>query len=312
MRPAVSFLKPTNSPASSCKNSQTSSFSEWISEWKCAPEARCPGGRTSWQTSNDRMPAKSYRDRATPRGSTVLPAVNGRPRRALSRSSPEPLAVGPGDNLTRSRILAGVPEFVFNAFVTLVVVVDPLGLAPIFVALTKGYGPERKRATAVRGTLLGGAILLVFALAGGVLLGALGIGIPAFRIAGGVLLFLLALDMIFASPTGMRSKSVREQEEASYENDVAVFPLAIPLLAGPGAITTVLLYAGGRGAGETAVLVGVLAAVLLLALAAMLLATRVMELFGETGANVLSRVLGVLLAALAVQFVLDGVTASLA
>lgn len=202
-------------------------------------------------------------------------------------------------------------ELIFNAFVTLLVVVDPLGLAPIFAALTKGYGRERKRATAVRGTLLGGAILLLFALVGGGLLGALGIGIPAFRIAGGVLLFLLALDMIFASPMGVRSKSVREQEEASYENDVAVFPLAIPLLAGPGAITTVLLYAGGRGAGETGLLILVLLFVLLLALAAMLLATRVMELFGETGANVLSRVLGVLLAALAVQFILDGVKTSL-
>lgn len=198
-------------------------------------------------------------------------------------------------------------EYVFNAFVTLLVVIDPLGLAPIFAALTKGYAPRRKREAAIRGTILGAAILLLFALAGGVLLEALGIGLPAFRIAGGLLLFLLALDMIFASPTGLRSRTVRDQEEDDYEQDVSVFPLAIPLLAGPGAITTVLLYAGGRGPAELAAFTGVLFVVLLLTLASLLLASRVMSFFGDTGANVLSRVLGVLLAALAVQFVIDGI-----
>lgn len=198
-------------------------------------------------------------------------------------------------------------EFVFNSFVTLLVVVDPLGLAPIFAALTQGYSGKRKRETALRGTILGAAILFLFALVGGALLGALGIGIPAFRIAGGLLLFLLSLDMIFARPAGLRSRTVRDQEEDAYEQDVSVFPLAIPLLAGPGAITTVLLYAGGRDAAQLAAFTGVLLAVLLLTLASLLLAPRVMSLFGETGANVLSRVLGVLLAALAVQFVLDGI-----
>ncbi len=202
-------------------------------------------------------------------------------------------------------------EFVFNSFVTLLVVVDPLGLAPIFAALTRGYPAKRKRETAIRGTMLGTAILLVFALAGDVLLSALGIGIPAFRIAGGVLLFLLSLDMVFASPAGLRSRTVREQEEDDYGQDVSVFPLAIPLLAGPGAITTVLLYTGGRSPAELGIFVGVLLFVLVLALISLLLAPRVMGLFGETGANVLSRVLGVLLAALAVQFVLDGVNSSL-
>ena len=202
-------------------------------------------------------------------------------------------------------------EFVFNSFVTLLVVVDPLGLAPIFAALTRGYPPKRKRETAVRGTMLGTAILLIFALAGDVLLSALGIGIPAFRIAGGALLFLLSLDMVFASPAGLRSRTVREQEEDDFGRDVSVFPLAIPLLAGPGAITTVLLYTGERSPAELGIFVGVLLFVLLLTLLSLLLAPRIMELFGETGANVLSRVLGVLLAALAVQFVLDGVNSSL-
>ena len=201
-------------------------------------------------------------------------------------------------------------EFVFNSFVTLVVVVDPIGLAPIFAALTRGYPEKRKRETAIRGTALGAAILFLFALAGDVLLGALGIGLPAFRIAGGALLFLLALDMVLARPSGVRSRTVREQEEESYEQDISVFPLATPLLAGPGAITTVLLYTGGRDPLEVAVFMAVLVVVLLLVLASLLFASRIMDLFGETGANVFSRVLGVLLAALAVQFVLDGIRTS--
>ena len=203
-------------------------------------------------------------------------------------------------------------EFVFNSFVTLLVIVDPLGLAPIFAALTRGYPEKRKREAAIRGTALGAVILFVFALVGDALLGALGIGLPAFRTAGGILLFLLALDMIFARPTGLRSRTVREQEEESYEQDISVFPLAIPLLAGPGAITTVLLYTGGASLTQVAVLMAVLSAVLLLTLVSLLLAPRIMLLFGETGANVLSRVLGVLLAALAVQFVIDGIQSSFA
>jgi multiple antibiotic resistance protein len=205
-----------------------------------------------------------------------------------------------------------VTEFVFNSFVTLLVIVDPLGLAPIFAALTRGYPEKCKREAAIRGTALGAVILFAFALVGDALLGALGIGLPAFRTAGGILLFLLALDMIFARPTGLRSRTVREQEEESYEQDISVFPLAIPLLAGPGAITTVLLYTGGASLTQVAVLMAVLSAVLLLTLVSLLLAPLIMRLFGETGANVLSRVLGVLLAALAVQFVIDGIQSSFA
>lgn len=202
-------------------------------------------------------------------------------------------------------------ELVFNAFVTLVVVVDPLGLAPIFAALTKGYSERRKRDAAIRGTALGLGILFAFALVGDALLEAMGIGFPAFRIAGGLLLFILSLDMIFASPSGLRSRSTRQQEEEDYELDISVFPLAIPLIAGPGSITTILLYTGSRSVAEMLVVLGVLIFVLLLTLVSLLLASRVMRLFGETGTNVLSRILGVLLAALAVQFVLDGIQASL-
>lgn len=201
-------------------------------------------------------------------------------------------------------------DFVFNSFVTLLVVVDPLGLSPIFAALTRGYTDKRKREAAIRGTVLGAVILVLFAVVGNALLGTLGIGLPAFRIAGGVLLFVLALDMIFARPTGMRSRTVREQEEDSYQDDISVFPLAIPLVAGPGSITTVLLYTGGGTIEQTAIFTVVLAVVLLITLISLLLAPRIMRLFGDTGANVFSRVLGVLLAALAVQFVLDGIQAS--
>jgi len=201
-------------------------------------------------------------------------------------------------------------EFVFNAFVTLFVVVDPLGLAPIFAALTRGFSEKQKRESAIRGTLLGALILFLFALAGDVLLEALGIGLPAFRIAGGLLLFLLSLDMVFARPSGMRATTVREQEEEEYQQDISVFPLAIPLLA--GGITTVLLFTGGSSAGQVALFMVVLLVVLLLTLGSLLLAPRVMRLLGETGANVLSRVLGVLLTALTVQFVIDGLQSSLA
>lgn len=199
-------------------------------------------------------------------------------------------------------------EIVFNAFVTLLVVLDPLGMAPIFVGLTRGRTDAYRREAAIRGTALGAAILFVFALMGQELLDALGIGFSAFRIAGGALLFLLALDMVFARPSGMRRASVREGEEAQEEDDISVFPLAIPLIAGPGALTTMLLYTDNGDFLQVAAVMGVLLIVLLLVLFSLLLAPYVMSVFGETGANVLSRVLGVLLAALAVQFVIDGIT----
>ncbi len=198
-------------------------------------------------------------------------------------------------------------ELVFNAFVTFLVVIDPLGLAPLFVGLTRGRTEEYRREAAIRGTVLGTAILFLFAFVGQGLLEALGIGFPAFRIAGGALLFLLSLDVIFARPSGTRASTVREGEEAQEGEDISVFPLAIPLIAGPGSLTTVLLYTGNGDALTIAAVLGALLVVLLLTLASLLLAPRVMRVFGETGANVFSRVLGVLLAALAVQFVLDGI-----
>ena len=203
-------------------------------------------------------------------------------------------------------------ELLFDTFLILFVVIDPVGLAPIFAALTHGESESYRRRMALRGTALAAMVLVVFTLLGDSLLAALNIGLPAFRIAGGALLFLLAIDMVFARHSGVRAPTRREQAEAEHKKDISVFPLAIPLIAGPGAITTVLLTAGVRQESFATVgaLLAMLGVVLGLTLVSLLLSARIMKLLGETGANVVSRVLGILLAALAVQFVLDGLQAS--
>ncbi|OGI45897.1 MAG: MarC family transcriptional regulator [Candidatus Muproteobacteria bacterium RIFCSPHIGHO2_01_FULL_65_16] len=196
-------------------------------------------------------------------------------------------------------------------FIILFVVVDPVGLAPIFAALTHGDTPAERRKTALKGTVIAGMIMLVFALFGDGLLRALGIGMPAFQMAGGALLFLLAVEMVFARHSGLRSTTDREQKEAEHKKDISVFPLAVPLIAGPGALTTVLLMVG-RHDGDWRIMTIVLAVallVLLVTLISLLFAARIMKVLGETGANVVTRVLGIVLAALAVQFILDGVQA---
>jgi multiple antibiotic resistance protein len=205
-------------------------------------------------------------------------------------------------------------ELLIDYFILLFVVVDPVGLAPVFSALTRGESAEHRRRMAVRGTLIAGGILAVFAVSGDAALRALGIGIPAFQIAGGLLLFLLAVDMVFARHSGLRGATDSERKEAVGRRDVSVFPLAIPLIAGPGALTTVLLMVGRHENGALVIgaVLGVLALVLALTLASLLLSAPLMKLLGETGANVVSRVLGVILAALAVQYVLDGLSAGLA
>ncbi|MBW3567671.1 MAG: MarC family protein [Proteobacteria bacterium] len=199
-------------------------------------------------------------------------------------------------------------ESLINHFVVLFVVIDPIGLAPIFGALTRGGSTAYQRRMAVKAVLLATGILYLFAFTGDWLLEALGISVAAFRIAGGVLLFLVAIDMVFARQSGLRSTTVREQEEARFKEDISVFPLAFPLLAGPGALTTVLLLVG-ETRGDLAAfwsLLGVLGFVLLLAFGALLIAGRLMKVLGETGANVVDRLLGVILSALAVQFVVEG------
>jgi multiple antibiotic resistance protein len=203
-------------------------------------------------------------------------------------------------------------DFAITALVTLFVVVDPIGLAPTFLAVTEGLPRRARRDVAVRASLIAGAILIGTALIGDLLLRALGISLPAFRIAGGLLLFAIAFEMVLGVRIRREGQEAEEAVEERVRN-IAAFPLAIPLLAGPGAITATVLLAG-RADGNT-LLVGLLLAVVVLValacLAAFLLAGRLSRLLGLTGNIVLSRLLGVLLAALAVQYVVDGIRALL-
>lgn len=201
-------------------------------------------------------------------------------------------------------------EALISAFVTLAVVVDPLGLAPIFAALTAHLPAAARRQVALRASAIAFVILCGAALGGDWLLRQLSIGLPAFRIAGGLLLFWIASDMVF----GWRvEREARTAEQAVHEHvrNIAAFPLAIPLLAGPGAITAVILLAG-RARGDLVMLgatLAVIVAVMLTSLAVFLTAGRISRLLGVTGNIVMSRLLGVILAALAVQFVIDGIRA---
>jgi multiple antibiotic resistance protein len=193
--------------------------------------------------------------------------------------------------------------FFVTAFVTLFVIVDPIGLTPLFIALTRGMTAPERRAVALRACLTAAILLAVFAGFGEQVLGFAGISMPAFRIAGGVLLFLTALDMLFD-----RRAARRQDQTGEDRPDPSVFPLGMPLIAGPGSIATVILLAGQRPGLEglalvVAVMLAVLAVVLVLFLSSGLLA----RLLGRTGINVVTRLLGMLLAALSVQFVIDGV-----
>ena len=204
-------------------------------------------------------------------------------------------------------------EFLISALVTMVVVVDPLSLVPTFVAITHGLPDRARRAVALRACLIAAAILAGSALIGDWLLRTLSIGLPAFRIAGGLLLFSIASEMVFGLRIERQSKQAEEAIEEHVRN-IAAFPLAIPLMAGPGAITASVLLAGRAGGDPVhmGVLLGVVAAVLALCFAVFALAARIAALLGTTANVVLSRLLGVLLAALAVQFVIDGARAVLA
>ena len=197
-------------------------------------------------------------------------------------------------------------------FVALIVVVDPLGVAPMFIGLTGGATPAARRRIAIRATLIAGLVLFAFGAFGGPMLRALGVGLPAFRIAGGILLLLAAIDMLFARPSGLRATTASEDQEAIQRADVSVFPLAIPLIAGPGAITTVMLQVSAAHAAprDLAILAATLAVVLALSLLSMLFSALLMRLLGITGINVVGRVLGIVLAALAVQLVIDGIAES--
>jgi multiple antibiotic resistance protein len=198
-------------------------------------------------------------------------------------------------------------------FVVFFVVVEPVSLVPLFAGLTQGASAAYRRRMAVKAVLVAGGIIVLFALSGAAFLGIMGISIDAFRIFGGLLLFLVALEMVFARESGTRTTS-SEQEESRRRDDISVFPLAFPFLAGPGALTTILLWFGPVSATQQPVMFsGLLAGaalVLGISLVMMLAAERLMRVLGVTGANVANRLLGVVLGALAVQFIIDGVRAA--
>lgn len=189
-----------------------------------------------------------------------------------------------------------------TTFVTLFVVIDPIGLTPVFVALTSGEDAAHRRGIAIRACLIGAAILTVFGLVGDAVLEFVGISMPAFRIAGGVLLFLTALDMLFERRTKRRG------DQTARADDPSVFPLAMPLIAGPGAIATMILLTTRPGSDWSWVLAvhAMMAACVILCLVFFLAAGLIERLLGPTGVNVVTRLLGMVLAALSVQFVIDG------
>jgi multiple antibiotic resistance protein len=203
-----------------------------------------------------------------------------------------------------------VTELFVSAFVTFLVVIDPPGCAPIFASLTSAATPAHRRAMALRSVGIAAGILLFFGLLGQDLLRALGVSLSAFRIAGGILLFLIAIDMVFEKRTERREARA-EEVSASKIDDVSVFPMAIPMIAGPGSIASImLLMARSEGLAASAIVLGALLLTLLLTLIALLLAGPLMRLLGRHMEAMLTRLLGVILAALAVQFVIDGLKRS--
>ena len=194
-----------------------------------------------------------------------------------------------------------------SAFVTFFVVIDPPGCAPIFASLTSGTPIAHRRAMAVKSTIVAALVLLLFALLGTDILHTLGISLAAFRIAGGIMLFLIALEMVFEKRTERREDRAARVAAAPHE-DVSIFPMAMPMIAGPGSIASaMLLTARAHGFVETLVVLAALGAVLLVMLAALLAAGPLMRAVGRSIEAMLTRLLGVLLAALAAQFVIDGV-----
>jgi multiple antibiotic resistance protein len=194
-------------------------------------------------------------------------------------------------------------------FVVLLLVVEPLSLLPILAGLTDSAGDVYRRRMSVKAVGLSAIVCLGFAVSGGAMLEVLGISVDAFKVGGGILLFILAIEMVFARPSGARSITPGEDEAAHHRGDISVFPLAFPLIAGPGALATILLAFAGVPLGSVRFFgqIGVIVVVLGITLGLMLMTGPVMRAVGHTGGAVLGRLLGVLLAALASQFVMDGI-----
>ena len=204
-------------------------------------------------------------------------------------------------------------ELFVSSFVTFFVVIDPPGCAPIFASLTSGTTAAHRRAMALRSVAIASGILLFFGLFGEDLLDALGISLAAFRIAGGIMLFLIALEMVFERRTARRESRAQEVSASPEHEDISVFPMAIPMIAGPGSIASImLLMARSDGLDQSLVVLGSLAAILILTLLALLAAAPLMRFLGHKVEAMITRILGVILAALAAQFVIDGISVSFA
>lgn len=203
-------------------------------------------------------------------------------------------------------------ELFTTAFITFVVIIDPPGCAPIFASLTSGTDAAHRRKMAIRSAFVAWCILVFFALLGEPLLSTMGISLSAFRLAGGILLFYTAMEMVFEKRTERREERAKEIEGTPEAEDISVFPMAIPMIAGPGSITTVmLLCARANGLIEGGIVLAAMTSVILLTLIALLAAGPLMKLIGAKLEGMITRILGVILAALAVQFVLDGLERSL-
>jgi multiple antibiotic resistance protein len=200
-----------------------------------------------------------------------------------------------------------IETFATTAFLTLFVIVDPIGLSSLFLGVTEALNEERRRSTAIRAVIIAGLILLAFLFVGEPLLRYLGVSVDSLRIAGGLLLFKLSFDMVMAR---RERQSAREEEETHHRDDVAVFPLAIPLIAGPGAFATVLVLAteADNRWDYLAVLIAAIAVVHILVYVGFRVATPLHNALGDTGTAVITRVLGIILAAVSVQLVVDGVS----
>jgi multiple antibiotic resistance protein len=202
-------------------------------------------------------------------------------------------------------------ELFISALVTFFVVIDPPGCAPIFASLTSSAPDAARRSMAVRSVLVAAGILLFFAVLGEDLLGAMGISLDAFRIAGGIMLFLIALDMVFEKRTERRENRAEDVKANEAHDDVSIFPMAIPMIAGPGSIASVMLLTSrANGTEESLIVLSALATVLAGTMLALLLAGPLMKLLGYKMEAMITRLLGVILAALAAQFVVDGIKAS--
>lgn len=202
-------------------------------------------------------------------------------------------------------------DLFLSAFITFFVIIDPPGCAPIYASLTKGATGAQRRNMAIRATAVAAGILVVFALFGEQLLGALHIELNSFRIAGGIMLFLIATDMVFEKRTERREERAQKIIDTPEIEDVSVFPMAMPMIAGPGSIASVmLLMSQNQGVERASVILAALGAVLVLTLIALMAAGPIMRVLGDKVEAVITRLLGVLLAALAAQFVIDGLRAS--